>query len=168
MDSGLTQEFSISYRMGDSENLASRIRWVIDHKMHRIRYIWLFDNDNARVLRDIDFQIPVGQEVKVQKITWSDFNTNEYTVDTPFTVEVTQSDFYSFQLKGKGFPQKEDGKFGFEPLGNVAYRVFLERIPNAGDTYKLTTKILLGLFGLAALFTLVEVIIKPKSPDSTK
>jgi hypothetical protein len=168
MDSGLTQEFSVSYRIGDMESLASRISWVIDRKMHRIRYIWPFDDETARVLRDVDFQIPVGQQLKVQKITWSDFNTNEYTVDTPFNVEVTESDFYSFQLKGKGFPQKEDGKFGFEPLGNVAYRVFLERTPNAGNTYKLTTKILIGLFGLAALFTLVEVIIKPKTPDPLK
>ncbi|MEE8259467.1 MAG: hypothetical protein V3R14_00565 [Nitrospinaceae bacterium] len=168
MDSGLTQEFSVSYRIGDMESLASRISWVIDHKMHRIRYIWPFDDETARVLRDVDFQIPVGQQLKVQKITWSDFNTNEYTVDTPFNVEVTQSDFHSFQLKGKGFPQKEDGKFGFEPLGNVAYRVFLERTPNAGDTYKVTTKILIGLLGLAALFTLVEVIIKPKPPGFPK
>lgn len=168
MDSGLTQEFSVSYRIGDMESLAARISRVIDHKMHRIRYIWPFDDETARVLRDVDFQIPVGQQLKVQKITWSDFNTNEYTVDTPFDVEVTHSDFHSFQLKGKGFPQKEDGKFGFEPLGNVAYRVFLERTPNAGDTYKLTTKILIGLFGLAALFTLVEVIIKPKTPDPIK
>ena len=168
MDSGLTQEFSVSYRIGDMESLASRISWVIDHKMHRIRYIWPFDDETARVLRDVDFQIPVGQQLKVQKITWSDFNTNEYTVDTPFNVEVTQSDFHSFQLKGKGFPQKEDGKFGFEPLGNIAYRVFLERTPNAGDTYKVTTKILIGLLGLAALFTLVEVIIKPKPPGFPK
>jgi len=168
MDSGLTQEFSISYRIGDMENLASRISRVIDHRMHRIRYVWSFDDETARVLRDVDFQIPVGQQLKVQKITWTDFNTNEYTVDTPFDVEVTQSDFHSFQLKGKGFPQKEDGKFGFEPLGNVSYRVFLERTPNAGDAYKITTKILIGLFGLAALFTLVEVIIKPKTPDRLK
>jgi hypothetical protein len=168
MDSGLTQEFSVSYRIGDMESLASRISRVIDHKMHRIRYVWPYDDETARVLRDVDFQIPVGQQLKVQKITWSDFNTNEYTVDTPFNVEVTQSDFHSFQLKGKGFPQKEDGKFGFEPLGNVAYRVFLERTTNAGDTYKIITKILIGLLGLAALFTLVEVIIKPKTPDPLK
>jgi len=168
MDSGLTQEFSVSYRIGDMESLASRISWMIDHKMHRIRYVWPFDDETPRVLRDVDFQIPVGQQLKVQKITWSDFNTNEYAVDTPFNVEVTHSDFHSFQLKGKGFPKREDGKFGFEPLGNVAYRVFLERTPDAGDTYKITTKILLGLFGLAALFTLVEVIIKPKTPDPLK
>ena len=48
------------------------------------------------------------------------------------------------------------------------FLVFLERTPDAGDTYKITTKILLGLFGLAALFTLVEVIIKPKTPDPLK
>ena len=50
----------------------------------------------------------------------------------------------------------------------MAYRVFLERTPNAGDTYKFTTKILIGLLGLAALFTLVEVMIKPKPPGSRK
>lgn len=168
MDSGLTQEFSISFRKGDMENLASRIGGVIDRKMHRIRYIWPMDGDTARVLRDVDFQIPVGRQLKVQKITWRDFSSNDYTVDTPFSVEVTQSDFYSFQLEGKGLPKKEDGKYAFEPLGNVAYRVFLERVPQTGDTYKMTTKVLIGLFGLAALFTLVEVFIRPKTPDLLK
>jgi len=110
----------------------------------------------------------VGQQLKVQKITWLNFNTNEYHVDTPFNVKVTQSDFYSFQLEGRGLPKREDGKYGFEPLGNVAYRVFLERAPQAGDAYKLTTKVLIGLFGLAALFTLVEVVIRPKTPDLLK
>jgi ABC-type phosphate/phosphonate transport system substrate-binding protein len=168
MDSGLTQEFAVSYRKGDMENLAGRIKWVIDNKMHRIRYVWPFDDKTARVLRDVDFRIPLGQGLKVQKITWTDFNTNEYTVDTPFNVEVTRSDFHSFQLDGKGFPKKEDGRFVFEPLGNVAYRVFLERTSNAGDMYKLTTKALIGLFGLAALFALVEVILRPKTPDRLK
>ena len=106
--------------------------------------------------------------MKVQKITWLNFNTHEYNVDTPFNVEVTQSDFYSFQLEGKGLPKKENGNYGFEPLSNVAYRVFLERTPQAGGAYKLTTKILIGLFGLAALFALVEVIIRPKTPALLK
>ncbi|MCZ6514093.1 MAG: PhnD/SsuA/transferrin family substrate-binding protein, partial [Nitrospinae bacterium] len=125
LDSGLTQEFSVVYRQGDMEHLAAQIRRVIEQKMHRIRYIWLIDNDTPRVLRDVDFQIPVGQPLKVQKITWLNFNTHEYNVDTPFKVTVTQSDFHSFQLEGKGLPKKENGKYGFEPLGNVAYRVFL-------------------------------------------
>lgn len=168
MDSGLTQEFFVSYRQNDMENLTARINVLIHDKMHRIRYVWPLDNKTPRVLRDLDFQIPVGQPLKVQKITWLNFNTNEYTVDTPFDVEVTQSDLHSFQLKGKGFPQNGDGKFGFEPLGNVAYRVFLERTSNAGELYKITTKVLIGLFGLAALFTLVEVIIRPKTPDPLK
>ncbi len=168
MDSGLTQEFFVSYRQNDMENLTSRINGLIHDKMHRIRYVWPLDNETPRVLRDLDFQIPVGQPLKVQKITWLNFNTNEYIVDTPFNVEVTQSDLHSFQLKGKGFPQNGDGKFGFEPLGNVAYRVFLERTSNAGELYKITTKVLIGLFGLAALFTLVEVIIRPKTPDPRK
>lgn len=168
MDSGLTQEFPLSYRQGDMASLTARIHWVIDHKMHRIRYVWPLDNEAARILRDVDFQVPVGQPLKVQKITWMDFNTNEYTVDTPFNVEVTQSDFHSLQLVGKGFPQKDDGRFGFEPLGNVAYRVFLERNSSAGNLYKITTKILIGLFGLAALFTLVELILRSKTPGQLK
>lgn len=65
-------------------------------------------------------------------------------------------------------PKTEDGKYAFDPLSNVAYRVFLERAPDTGSTYKLITKILIGLFGLAALFTLVEVIIRPKTPDPLK
>lgn len=168
LDSGLTQEFSVVYRQGDMEHLAAQIRRVMEQKMHRIRYVWLMDDNTPRVLRDVDFQIPVGQQLKVQKITWLNFNTNEYNVDTPFMVKVTQSDFHSFQLEGKGLPKREDGKYGFEPLGNVAYRVFLERAPQAGDAYKLTTKVLIGLFGLAALFALVEVVIRPKTPDRLK
>ncbi|NIQ00390.1 MAG: hypothetical protein GWM98_08115, partial [Nitrospinaceae bacterium] len=43
MDSGLTQEFTVSFRKNDMESLAARISWVIDHKMHRIRYVWPYD-----------------------------------------------------------------------------------------------------------------------------
>ena len=168
MDSGLTQEFPLSYRPGDMASLTSRIRWIIDNKIHRIRYVWPFDNQAARVIRDIDFQIPAGMSLKVQKINWINFSSNEYTVDTPFNVEVTRSDFNSLELRGKGFPQNDEGRFEFEPLGNVAYRVFLERNPSASNLYKISTKILIGLFGLAALFTLVELILRSKTPGQLK
>ena len=168
LDSGLTQKFFITYRFGDMENLTSRIGEIIDKKMHRIRYIWPMDNDSARILRDIDFQIPEGQPLKVQKITWNDFASNEYTVDTPFTVKVTKSNFHSFQVEGKGLPKLENGKYGFDPLGNVAYRVFLQRDIKTGDSYKTGTKILMGLFALAALFTVVEVLFRTKTPSRPK
>ncbi|NIQ01493.1 MAG: hypothetical protein GWM98_14800, partial [Nitrospinaceae bacterium] len=127
-----------------------------------------YDDGIARVLRDVDFLIPADQRLKAQKITWLDFNTNEYIVDTPFNVDVIRSNFHSFELEGDDFPKREDGRYGFNPLGNVAYRVFLVRTAQAGDVYKMTTKILMGLFGLAALFTLIEVIIKPKPIKSAK
>lgn len=168
MDSGLTQEFPLSFRQKDMANLTSRIRWVIDHKMHRIRYVWPFDRQAARVIRDVDFHIPAGETLKVQKITWIKLSTNEYTIDPPFDVEVTHSDLHSLQLRGKGFPQREDGNFAFEPLGNVSYRVFLERSANAGQMYKITTKVLIGLFGLAALFTLVELLLRTRTPKPPK
>lgn len=168
MDSGLTQEFPLSFRKGDMASLTSQIRWAIDHKMHRIRFVWPYDNDTARVLRDVDFQISAGQPLKVQKINWINFNTNEYIVDTPFNVDVDRSDFNSVELRGKGFPQSEEGKLTFDPLGNVAYRVFLERNPSAGNLYKITTKVLIGLFALAALFTLVELALRSRASRALK
>ncbi len=165
MDAELTQEFYVSFRKGDMESLISRIGSIIQDKMHRIRYIWPFDNEVPRVLRDVNFKIPVGQKMKAQKITWNDFNSNEYVIDTPFEVEVVKSDFHSFQLKGQGFPKKEGGnRFAFDPLSNAAYRVYLVRADDASFVYKIATKIMLGLFSLAALFAFVEVMIRPKTP----
>ena len=164
MDADLIQEFYISFRKGDMANLTARIGSIIKDKMHRIRYIWPFDNEVPRVLRDVNFKIPVGQKMKAQKITWNNFNNNEYVIDTPFEVEVVQSDFHSFQLEGQGFPKKEGGnRFAFDPLSNVAYRVYLVRADDESAVYQIATKIMIGLFSLAALFAFVEVMIRPKT-----
>ena len=164
MDADLIQEFYISFRKGDMANLTARIGSIIKDKMHRIRYIWPFDNEVPRVLRDVNFKIPVGQKMKAQKITWNNFNNNEYVIDTPFEVEVINSDFHSFQLEGQGFPKKEGGnRFAFDPLSNVAYRVYLVRADDESAVYQIATKIMIGLFSLAALFAFVEVMIRPKT-----
>lgn len=166
MDADLTQEFFVSFRKGDMESLTARIGSIIKEKMHRIRYIWPFDNESPRVLRDVSFKIPVGQKMKAQKITWNDFNTNEYVIDTPFEVEVVKSDFHSFQLKGEGFPKKAGGnRFAFDPLSNAAYRVYLVRTEEASSVYKIATQIMIGLFSLAALFAFREVLIRPTTSN---
>jgi len=166
MDADLTQEFYVSFKKGDKESLTARIGAIINDKMHRIRYIWPFDNESPRVLRDVNFKIPVGQKMKAQKITWNDFNTNEYVIDTPFEVEVVKSDFHSFQLQGQGFPKKEGGnRFAFDPLSNAAYRVYLVRSDEESSVYKIATQIMIGLFSLAALFAFREVMIRPKTPN---
>ena len=102
-----------------------------------------------------------------QKITWNDFNTNEYVIDTAFEVEVVESDFNSFQLEGEGFPKIEEGnRFAFDPLSNAAYRVYLVRSDEESSVYIISTQIMIGLFSLAALFAFREVLIRPKTTNT--
>ncbi|MGV7222454.1 MAG: PhnD/SsuA/transferrin family substrate-binding protein [Nitrospinales bacterium] len=158
VSAGIKQEFPVSFKRNDMVSLTSRIGHIISEKMHRIRYIWPFDDENPQVLRDIDFTIPAKTVIKAQKITWVDFNKNEYIIDTPFDVSVVKSDFNSFQLGKEGFPKKESGnKLDFDPMSNINYRIFLMRGGNNQLVLQFFTVSLILLFTLAALFAFLDV-----------
>jgi ABC-type phosphate/phosphonate transport system substrate-binding protein len=156
IDSGLEpQEFHISFKKDDMESLVLRIGSEITTKMHRIRYVWPFDDEQPRVLRDVKFNIPTQSVMRGMKITWNDFSTNSLTMGTPFDVTVTSADFNSFQLKGDGFPKRQgDSGFDFDPMSNTAYRVILMRPETQGLMIKIFSIVLIALFFLAAVFAL--------------
>ena len=158
---GLAQEFYVSFKKDDMESLTSRIGAIIHTRMHRIRYIWAFDDELPRVLRDVEFSLPEGTVMKAQKITWSDFNKNEYVMDAPFDVKAVKGDFHSFQLESDGFPRKEGGtRFDFDPMSNKVFRVFLVRTQQKRLAFQVFTLALIGLFFLAAAFALLAVLRK--------
>jgi len=155
---GIRQEFPISFKNEDMVSLTSRIGNIISNRMHRIRYIWPYDNEKPRVLRDVDFTIPANATIKAQKITWIDYNKNEYVIDTPFDVKALKSDFNSFQLESDGFPRLKSGnKYDFDPMSNVAYRVFLIRATEKKLILQVFTVSLVALFALAAFFAVRAV-----------
>ncbi len=156
------QEFHISFKRNDLESLVTRIGSEITNRMHRIRYVWPFDDAAARVLRDVDFNIPEGTHMKGMKITWSDQSSNAYTSDKPFDISVAESGFHSFRLEGEGFPKSADNHFSFDPMGNSAYRVFLVRPKPGGRVLKVATLTLIGLFSLAALFSIKAAFFNRK------
>jgi ABC-type phosphate/phosphonate transport system substrate-binding protein len=163
VSAGIKQEFPVSFKKDDMISLTTRIGHIISEKMHRIRYIWPFDDENPQVLRDIDFTIPAGTSIKAQKITWVDFNKNEYIIDTPFDVSVVKSDFNSFQLANEGFPKKDSGnKLDFDPMSNINYRIFLMRGQDDRLFLQIFTISLISLFSLAALFAFLDVKKKVK------
>ena len=158
VSAGIKQEFPVSFKKNDMISLTTRIGHIISDKMHRIRYIWPFDDENPRVLRDIDFTIPANTIIKAQKITWVDYNKNEYIIDSPFDVSVVKSDFNSFQLGKEGFPKKDSGnKHDFDPMSNINYRVFLMRGDDDRLILQLFTVSLITLFTLAAIFAFLDV-----------
>ncbi len=148
------QEFHISFKRNDLESLVSRIGSEITNRMHRIRYVWPFDDTSARVLRDVEFNIPEGTRMKGMKIKWSDQSSNAYTSDKPFDIAVAESGFHSFRLEGDGFPKGPENHYSFDPMSNNAYRIFLVRPKPEGRVLRMTTLAMIGLFSLAALFSL--------------
>lgn len=163
ISAGIKQEFPISFKKNDMISLTAKIGHIISDRMDRIRYIWPFDDETPRVLRDVDFTIPDNTVITAQKITWVDFNRNEYIIDTPFDVNVVKSDFNSFQLEGDGFPIKKAGnKYDFDPMSNITYRVFLKRVTSDRLVLQVFTVGLIVLFSFAALYAMADLRKKSK------
>lgn len=161
------QQFHISFKRDDMENLVQRIGTEIAGKMHRIRYIWPFDTHVPRVLRDVNFELDPGTTVKAVKVTWNDPTNNDFSTGPPFDVEVDKTDFNSFQFREKGFPKAGNGnQFEFDPMSNSGYRVILTRADNNGKFIKILTFTIIGLFALALVFMVTGMIRNPAQKDA--
>ena len=100
----LEQESYISFKRDSKENLTTRIGNFIYSRMHRIRYVWPFDNEEPKVLRNLDFTPLKNSKVKVQKITWSHLKKNIYREEKIFETKVVDSDFFKIHLDPDSFP----------------------------------------------------------------
>lgn len=150
---GVDQEFRISFQPAgenaEENDLTQRIGNLVDSRLHRVRYVWPYDEQHPAVIRDVPFSLAAGTEVKVQRIIWNDPLHNDYSIDDRRDVEIRSADFYKFRLA------KEDvAATSLEPMSKVAYRVLLVR-PDEPETmfavfngvfYALVTLSLAGTF----------------------
>jgi ABC-type phosphate/phosphonate transport system substrate-binding protein len=148
------QVFSISFT--SPEDLTLRIGALIQRRMHRIRYIWPYQDKVPTVIRDVDFAVPQASLLRAQRITWVDPARNEFNESTIFDTEVADSDFYKFELK----PSQT---FDFDPMSNAAYRVVLVRPSLESWWLKMLTWAFVGLLVLFAAAASWEWFRKPKS-----
>jgi len=120
------QQFQISFT--DSFDLTKRVGGLIHSRMHRIRYVWPYDEKSPTVIRDVDFSVPVGTPLEAQKITWLNPARNAFREGDRFDVAVKNSDFFRFSLDDTQFPKASDGAgWAYDPMSNTAFRVVLVR-----------------------------------------
>jgi ABC-type phosphate/phosphonate transport system substrate-binding protein len=144
------QVFRISFADVE-EDLTRRIEAIILTRLHRIRYVWPFENKVPTVLRDVAFSLPPGTPVAVQKITWTDPDRNEFTAGDAFTARVTQADFFKFQLSPESFPKLLTQELDLNPMSNSAYRVVLVRPVSERPIFRYLTVALVVLLVCAAV-----------------
>jgi ABC-type phosphate/phosphonate transport system substrate-binding protein len=139
------QEFQISFL--DQFDLTKRVIGLIHGRMDRIRYVWPYDDEHPMILRDVDFSIPKGSIIRVQKIAWTDPARNRFTLGEDYSFEVVEADPFKFRIK----PPDTAGQLILDPMSNIAYRAILER-PSIEEPILLKLTIgLVGLFLLAAV-----------------
>jgi hypothetical protein len=136
------QRFQLSYR--DEEELTRRIGDLVHSRLHRIRYIWAYRPERPTIIRDIDFELPPGTEVRVRRIHWLDAQRNHFQEDAEFVAHVEHSDFFKFELQPAFIADADDG-FGFDPMSNISYRVVLVRDSSEPAFFRILTGLLLLL-----------------------
>jgi ABC-type phosphate/phosphonate transport system substrate-binding protein len=157
------QEFQISFT--DTEDLTKRIGAHIHSRMHRIRYIWPYEEAYPVVIRDVDFPIRLGLPLKVQRIAWLDPKRNLFREGDFFDAQVERSDFYQFRLAAAGFPKASgEDKLDFDPMSNISYRVILVRPSQERLVFRVLTYVFIGLFILAAVGAVMAVRRRPEQP----
>jgi hypothetical protein len=165
--SRLRQEFHLSFTQAEGD-LARRIVSLIHARMHRMRYVWPYQEGAPTVIRDVDFSIPLGAPVHVQRLTWRDPDRNDFVTTGAFDtlpVEVTPS---TFAFDRRDFVRTDTGTPDFQnPLSDVAYRVVLERRTHESLFSKALTGtfvILLLLAGAGASLDLRRRLIPIQAP----
>jgi ABC-type phosphate/phosphonate transport system substrate-binding protein len=152
------QTFPISFT--DPEDLSKRISHLIQSRLHRIRYIWPYEDEVPTVIRDVDFPLVPGSVLKARKVIWQDLLRDAFQREATFNVVVDRSDFHSLRLAG--FIPRNDRTFGFDPMSNVAYQVLLVRPSEERLIFKILTYTFVILFCLAAVAAAYDFNRKPK------
>ena len=124
-DNFVEQEFRISYL--DSQDLTRRIGNLIHNRIHRVRPLWLYQNEKPTIILDFDFTIPFGEPIPYQVINWKDPESNNYTLQHRRETRAAEADFNKLRLEDQGFRRKIDTTLDFEPMGRTEYRVLLIR-----------------------------------------
>lgn len=145
------QEFRISHKGGDGsyKDLTQRIGDRIHSRLHRIRYLWPYQED-LTVIRDVAFDLPQSSPVKIQRIRWLDPEANDFQRSGVLEARVADSDYSTFRLE----LQEAGGDLAHaaDPLSDVAYRVVLLRTSRQGPLLMVFTGVYVVLMLAAALF----------------
>ena len=150
-----TQTFNISY--DGVEDLTSRIGTIMRTRLHRVRYLWPYNNEDPTVLRDVDFGLEPGDVVHVRKVTVFDAARGVIGVDPQdeaVEVAIRAANLYTFQLDSAQVraitnPDPAVDGLGLDPMSQTAYRVVLVRSSDEPMIFRVLTVVLVLLFALA-------------------
>ena len=156
------QQFSISFT--DSSDLTKRIGALIHSRMHRIRYVWPYEEKSPTIIRDVDFSIRPGTLLKARRITWLNPERNYFREGPLFDAAVKSEDFYKFSLDGSRFASAAgDGGWASEPMSNTAYRVVLVRPPEEPFVFRALTGVFVLILVAAAVGCTLDVRRREKA-----
>ena len=150
------QQFQVSFT--DLSDLTKRIGGLIHSRMHRIRYVWPYDEKSPTVIRDVDFSVPVGTMLEARKITWLNPARNAFREGDRFDVQVKNADFFRFSLDDTRFPKAPDGAgWAYDPMSNTAFRVVLVRPAVEPFVMQVLTAVFILLLASAAIACIVDL-----------
>ena len=145
----LKQEFQISFK--DEKDLTERVGDLIRSRMHRIRYVWAYsESDAPTILRDVDFSVPKDGTIQVQKIRWSNRDTNHFVIEKEFPARLVEEDARRFVLSGERFDE------GINAMGSISYRAVLPRPSEERPLFTILTAALIVLFLAATVAAALE------------
>ena len=148
------QEFVISFT--DPEDLTKRVCQLIQSRLHRIRYIWPYEDETPTVIRDVDFNLDKGSVIEARRITWVDPVRDAFEPYNAFPVTVQASDFHRLRLDPSQFPLTNYRKLDFDPMSNETYQVLLIRPSEERLVFTVLTYGFLVLLGVAALVAVYD------------
>jgi ABC-type phosphate/phosphonate transport system substrate-binding protein len=143
----LRQEFHVSFTPAEGD-LTTRIVSLIHSRMHRIRYVWPYQENAPTIIRDVDFTIPKGDKMYVQRLTWRDPDRNAFAVVEGFEAAPAEIRPSTFVFEKRDFIRTNTLDYQ-NPLSDVAYKVVLERRANESVLSKTLAATFVGLFLLA-------------------
>jgi hypothetical protein len=152
----VTQEFPISFRPSpttDELDLTHRIAEIVGSRLHRVRYVWPYEEEQEGPLVIRDLMFAPDSKVKVQRVTWIDPARNNYRDETPQPVVVENADLFKIRLAKISFNLAVGDGQGIaplDPLSTVAYRVVLQR-PEEPRTMYALFNVVFVLFLLVAV-----------------
>jgi len=157
-DETVEQEFRVSYLDdGDYSDLTSRVVMLIHDRMHRIRPVWLYQNEEPTVIRDVDFGVPPGQTIPFTEIDWQDPESNLFERGKKRETTVKKQDFSKLTLDRVDFPKTPSSTLDFEPMRQKEYRVLLIRPSEERLLFKFLTYVLVLLFFCAAVLAIWDL-----------
>jgi ABC-type phosphate/phosphonate transport system substrate-binding protein len=135
------QTFQISFDFDHVEqDLSKRIGALLHSRMHRIRYVWPYEEQDPTVIRDVDFSLPENSAVRVQRISWRNPEKNVFDSSKFQDAKVAYCDFHIFRLKDGPFPKSQDlTSYAFDPMSNQAYQVILVRPSSQRPIFRILT-----------------------------